>query len=74
MGLAGELAREISREYEEEMRRGRELGPLASLVEAVEGPTSKMRQDLTAIGASLQRYAPIVAAVVHATTTATVPV
>ena len=50
VGLVGELAREIAQEYATDLQRGAQLGPLADLVEAVKGPTSKLAADMRSLG------------------------
>ena len=35
MGFVGELAKEIASQYREDLQRGKEMGPLADLVDAV---------------------------------------
>ena len=56
--FVGELAQEIASEYASDLKRGSELGPLADLVDAVKGPTSKMASDLKSVGAAISAAAP----------------
>jgi hypothetical protein len=49
LAFVSELANEIAQEYATDLQRGKELGPLADVVEAVEGPTEKLRQDFKSL-------------------------
>ena len=54
-GLVGELAEELANAYREDLKRGEEMGPLADLVDAVRGPTTRIASDLTALGQTINR-------------------
>jgi len=47
-GIVRELAKEIAEEYERDLKRAAELGPLADLAEAAKGPTSRLKKDAQA--------------------------
>ncbi|KAL1515830.1 hypothetical protein AB1Y20_002446 [Prymnesium parvum] len=54
-GMVSELASELAKEYADEIQRGKQLGPLAGIAEAVEGPTKKMKEDLLNMGNALMQ-------------------
>ena len=56
-GLVRELAKEIAEEYERDLKRAAELGPLADLAEAAKGPTSRLRKDAQAAKGVLAKAA-----------------
>ena len=47
-GIVRELAKEIAEEYERDLKRAAELGPLSDLAEAAKGPTSRLKKDAQA--------------------------
>ena len=56
-GLVRELAREIAEEYERDLKRAAELGPLADLADAAKGPTLRLKKDAQAAKGALQKAA-----------------